>query len=64
MGHIMSEGPHINSIVCHPEDMMTEAGWMKYMCKLEPKRVIDVYSEAGRCACMCDVTSITAVNVK
>ena len=58
MGHIMSEGPHFNSIVCHPEDqetMITDEsciGWINYLCKLKEKKVMDFYSEAGRCECM------------
>lgn len=63
VGHLMSEGPHVNSIVCDPqvqETMITEescTGWMNYLCKLKPKRVMDLYSEAGRCACSVHVTN-------
>ena len=44
VGHIMSEGPHVNSTVCNPQDedtMVTEetcTSWIDYLCKLKPKR--------------------------
>ena len=56
VGHLMSEGPHVNSIVCDPQDqetMITEessTGWINYLCKLKPKRVMDLYGEACMCA--------------
>ena len=56
VGHIMSEGPHVNSIVCHPQDEETmvaqeSTGWINYLCKLKPKGVMDLYSETGECGC-------------
>ena len=56
VGHIMSEGPHVNSIVCHPQDEETmvaqeSTGWINYLCKLKPKKVMDLYSETGECGC-------------
>ena len=54
MGHILSEGPHINAIVCHPEEedtMLTEEtgglGWIDFILKLKPKRVVDAYGKSG-----------------
>ncbi len=53
MGHILSEGPHVNSIVCHPQDEETmvaaeATGWIAYLCKMKPRGVTDLYSGTGR----------------
>lgn len=52
-GHtILSEGPHVNSIICFPQDentMVAEeaTGWIDYLCTSRPKRVVDIYSDSG-----------------
>ena len=51
-GHILSEGPHVNSIICFPQDedtMATEeaTGWINYLCMTRPKKVMDIFSESG-----------------
>ena len=55
MGHILSEGPHINAMVCHPQDedtMISEEirglGWIEFFTKkLKPKRVVDIHGKSG-----------------
>lgn len=52
VGHILSEGPHVNSVICFPQEentMVSEegSGWIHYLCMSKPKGVVDIFGESG-----------------